>query len=131
MGTWVRKGKRYDVADPEGLRELTRAPLAKAPLSCATRALSSGSGSKRRPTRAVCVSMRRSARVAHRGHGRFRRCSGFPRAHYDASFKASRVLVADRDLQDKMDALRKQGRSDLVKELLERAEKAIKPATAD
>lgn len=131
MGTWVRKGKRYDVADPEGLRELTRALVGTGPFVLRHESAVLKLKFKEAPYQG---GVRLDAALTGVWHivdtADSDGVPGLHAKHYDASFEASRALVADRDLQDKMDALRKQGRSDLVKELLERAEKAIRPTDA-
>ena len=131
MGIWVRKGKRYEVGEPEGLRELTAVLPGLGPFVLRYE---------------TAVFKLRFEEAPYRGGVRIDAAltgvwhvvdmadsDGVPGLHAtrnDRSFKASRILIADRDLQDKMDALRKQGRRELVKELLERAEKAIQPAAA-
>jgi hypothetical protein len=132
MGVWVRKGKLYDVGEPQELGKLSQAMAGRGPYVLRFESAVFKLKFEEAPYRgglrldAALTGVWRVVDMAD--------SDGVPGLHAtrsDLSFKASRILVADADLQDKMDALRREGRRGLVKELLERAEKAIKPALAD
>lgn len=132
MGIWLRKGKRYNVGDPEGLRELTAALLGLGSFVLRYESAVFKLRFEESPYRGglrIDAALTGVWRVVDMADS-----DGIPGLHAtrnDGSFKASRVLVADPDLQDKMGALRKQARGDLVAELLERAERAITPPATD
>ncbi len=132
MGVWARKGKHYDVGEPQELGKLSQAMAGRGPFVLrfegAVFKLKFEEASYRNGLR-LDAALTGAWRVVDMADS-----DGIPGLHAtrnDLSFKASRILVADAELQDKMDALRREGCRSLLKELLERAEKAVKPAVAD
>jgi hypothetical protein len=132
MGVWARKDKHYDVDEPQELGKLSQALAGSGPFVLRYESAVFKLRFEEAPYRggvrldAALTGVWRVVDMAD--------SDGVPGLHATrdhTSFKASRILFADPDLQDKMDALRRRGRSDLVRELLERAEKAIRPTGAD
>ena len=132
MGLWVRKGKHYDASQPQELAKLNQAMAGRGPFVLrfegAVFRLKFDEAPYRNGLRldAALSGVWRIVDMAD--------SDGIPGLHAtrnDLTFKASRILVADADLQDKMDALRREGRSSVVQELLERAERSVKPPVAD
>jgi hypothetical protein len=129
MSVWSRKGKDYDVGEPQELRKLTQTLVGSGPFVLRHEAAVFKLRFEEAPYRGgvrVDAALTGVWRVVDMADS-----DGVPGLHAtrnDVTIKASRILVADQDLQGKMDTLRRQGRRDLVAELLERAEKALKPA---
>jgi len=128
MGVWSRKGKYYDVGEPQDLLKLTQAMAGSGPFvlrhEAAVFKLKFEESTYRGGVR-VDAALTGVWRVVDMADS-----DGVPGLHAtrnDVSLRASRILVTDPDLQGKMDALRRQGRGDLVGELLGRAEKALRP----
>lgn len=132
MGVWLRKGKHYDVGEPQELGKLSQAMAGRGPFVLrfegAVFKLKFDEAPYRHGVRldATLSGVWRVVDMADSDG-----VPGLHATHNDVSFKASRILIADDDLQDKMDALRREGCRGLVKELLERAERAVKPPVAE
>jgi hypothetical protein len=129
MGVWERKGKHYDVGEPAELSKLSQTMTGRGSFvlrfAGAVFKLKFDESPYHNGLRldAALVGVWRVVDMAD--------SDGVPGLHAtrnDLSFKASRILVADADLQDRMDALHREGRRSLVAELLEKAEKAVRPA---
>jgi len=132
MGVWERKGKHYDVGEPAELSKLSQTMT--------------GRGSFVLRFAGAVFKLKFDESPYHNGlrldaaligvwcvvdMADSDGVPGLHAVHSDLSFKASRILVADADLQDKMDALRRAGRRSLVAELLEKAEKAVRPPVSE
>jgi hypothetical protein len=129
MGVWVRKGKHYDVSEPQELAKLSQTMAGRGPFVLRFEAAVFRLKFEEAPYRnglRLDATLSGVWRVVDMADS-----DGVPGLHAtrnDLSFKASRILVADPDLQDKMDALRREGRRGVVLELLERVERAMRPA---